>query len=160
MWSSLGEPLNDYLWLRPNMNLCYPQSIPSTWQMDLQSFTKTRCQAGHRGNDCAAVNSDSQLRKHSLLGGRSYQGRPHLALSNSLLTVRFPAIVMKVEGQFLVFTSWIVFIAIPRLIQETNSIRKSAVFEFKEMGSGTQQLSRWITIILGVGHHPLPEMKV
>ena len=95
IWSSLGEPLDDYLWLIPNMNLCYSESIPNTWQMDLQPFTKAWCQAGHRGNDCAAANSDSQLRKHSLLVGRCYQGRLCLALSSSLLTVRFPANVMK-----------------------------------------------------------------
>lgn len=97
--------------------------------------------------------------KHSLLVERSYQGRLCLALSSSLLTARFPTSVMKVKGQFLVFTSSIVFIAIRRPIQVANSTRKSAVFEFKEMGSSTQQLSRWITIILGVGCHPVPEMK-
>lgn len=141
------NPLGDYLWLKSNMNLCYSESIPSTWQMDLQPSTKTRCQAGPLGKACAAVNSRFPAQK-ALLAGREKLPRETPC---SLLTVRFPANMMKVKGQFLVFTSWFVFIAIPRPIQDANSIRKSAVIEFKEMGSGTQQLSRWITIILGVG---------
>lgn len=61
-----------------------------------------------------------------------------LSFLSSLLAVRFAANIMKVKGQFWYSCHQLLY----SKTDSRGSIRKSAVFEFIEMGSDTQQLLR------------------
>lgn len=150
IWSYLGESLGE---IRPSMNLCHADSNSTLggW-----TFYPSSSEDVKQDTEATALLLwlGFLAQKAISAAGEELPRQTALSSLSSLLAVRFAANMVKVKGQFLVFTSSIV--CIPRPIQEALS--------------GNQQslnLNRWeVTpssfwdVFLGVGYHPVPEMKV
>lgn len=154
IWSHLGKTLNDYLQHRPSMNLCHADSNSTLGGRILHPSTRQDVKtSAHRGNGCAAVTQIPGSESNLCCWGRVTKADcPELSqqpLSSEVCS-------QHDEGKRTISGIHIINCLYSKT-DSRGSVRKSTVFEFKEMGSDTQQL--W-DVFLGVGYHPVPEMKV
>lgn len=157
IWSRLGEPLDDYLQLRLNTNLCHADSnsTPGGW-----IFRHSSRQDVKQDIEAMAVLLwlGFLAQKATSAGGEELPRQPALS-SLSQQPLSSEVCSQHDEGKRTISGIHVINCLYSKT-DSRGSTRKSPLFEFKEMGSDTQQLSRLITVFLGVGCHPVPEMKV